>query len=229
MLQQHGHTVVAVDNVPAGLSIDPARVDAGLIDLSVGGRSGTEVVAHLAGRVPCIVLTQSDTAQDLAACLAAGARGYLLKSDAPQAVLLALDQATTGDLPLSAGVTRHLVAPLQPGAHPYTLAVDLASDRAELSELGRAPCVYRSEQTVSLLYTLAARFRLYGEGDRGWMDDVDLATAIWGRAHHEHGDNNLNVLIFRIRKRARQAGYERPFLDKRSGRTRVSVGQVRGV
>lgn len=221
--------MIAVASVPAGLAIEPTGIDVGLIDLAIGDRSGTELVAMLAGRVPCVMLTQSDAARDLAACITSGARGYLLKSDSPQAVLLALEQAAAGDLPLSAAMTRHLVAPLQPGAHPYTLSVDLPGDRAELAELGRPPCVYTSEQTVSLFYTLAARFALHEGDDRAWMDDRDLATAIWGRAHHGHGDNNLNVLIFRIRKRAKQDGYDRPFLEKRSGRTRLAVGQVLGL
>ena len=58
------------------------------------------------------------------------------------------------------------------------------------------------------------------------MDDDDLARAIWGRQRHKQTANNLNVLLFRIRKKATDAGLSTLFLQKRRSRLRLRVEAV---
>jgi DNA-binding response OmpR family regulator len=200
--------------------------DVALIDLRLGAASGIDVVRVWAARAPCLLLTVSDDTADLAGAFSAGASGYLLKSDPPSTVIAALDAAVRGLQPVSPGMTRHLVAPFAGSAHPYTLHVDLPGSRATLSGPGACCCSWRSEQTVGLLFALGTRFQT--DGPHGWVDDAALATAIWGRDHLDHGANNLNVLIHRVRSKARAHGLEQPFLEKLAGRTRLVVGRVVG-
>jgi pSer/pThr/pTyr-binding forkhead associated (FHA) protein len=107
---------------------------------------------------------------------------------------------------------------------PYTLRVDLAGDRAELSHGARTVRISTANR-VALLHLLGeARLR---EGpDGGWVDDADLVVGVWGRAHREHGANNLNVLLHRIRSTVEKAGFDRWFLERRTGQTRVRVQAV---
>jgi DNA-binding response OmpR family regulator len=228
LLRQRGHEVDPFLTVDAALDADLA--DVALIDLHLGERSGLEVVARFASRMPCVMLTVSDEAGALVGALGLGARGYLLKSDPPELVLAALEQAVAGDLPLSAGVTRHLVAPLVPHANRYSLHVDLASEWAELFDPNDHRCTYRSPFAVSLLYTLAVRWSLHRHTPNGaWIEDERLAVAVWGREHELHGSNNLNVLIHRVRSKARGAGLEEAFVLKRPGNVSLDVGAVHGV
>lgn len=74
--------------------LEALRPDLCLVDLSLPGMSGLELVGHLARMQPemrCLVVTgHSDSMYRLAA-LAAGAAGYVTKDD-PEAVLLAVHE-----------------------------------------------------------------------------------------------------------------------------------------
>lgn len=119
------------------------------------------------------------------------------------------------------GATKRMLT----NAHPYALRVDLDECRAQLVHRGTAArCQIVTENRVALLYALAQRWVADGEGSgRGWVDDDALAVAVWGRAHREQGSNNLHVLVHRIRVDVVAAGFERSFIEKRRGRTRIQV------
>lgn len=83
-----------------------------LVDLSLGGESGLEVLDLLerAG-VPGLMLTISDGGDDVTEALQRGAVGYLLKDDPPSEIERAVRDAAVGRHPISSGVTRHLLPP----------------------------------------------------------------------------------------------------------------------
>lgn len=109
-------------------------------------------------------------------------------------------------------------------AHPFTLRVALAADRAELVHPNGRSCAITSPHRVAMLYALGRQ--LLDDPDGGWIDDADLAVAVWGRQSQTQTTNNLHVLVHRVRKEVDDAGLDRWFLEKRSGRTRVRVAQV---
>lgn len=125
------------------------------------------------------------------------------------------------------GATAETVRP-NDSAYPYHLEVQLGEGKAALLHpKSRLRCDFNTENRAALLYALGERWLADGPGPgRGWMDDRDLAIAVWGRAHRDQGSNNLHVLVHRVRSEAGAAGFERWFIEKRRGRTRVQVRQV---
>lgn len=114
-------------------------------------------------------------------------------------------------------------------AFPYALTVHLAATTADLEDRteGRAVSL-RTEARVSLLYALGRRWLDDGgHPDGGWLDDEDAAVSIWGRAHVELDRNNLNVLLHRVRTKLAKAGFQKWCLEKRPGRCRLRVAEVR--
>lgn len=113
-------------------------------------------------------------------------------------------------------------------AYPYELDVDLDEECATITDIVQSKtCEVRTGNRVALLYALAERWDTDGPGPgRGWMDDADLAVAVWGRAHRDQGANNLHVLVHRVRSDLAAAGLERWCIEKRRGRTRIQVLRV---
>lgn len=101
VLQNAGHEVV-------GESADPTEAVAGLVrsepqvlllDLSLGGRSGFEVLDEVHKRqlpVRTIVLTMSGQPQHIAEALRLGAAGYVLKGSPSSEVLRAIEAVVQG-------------------------------------------------------------------------------------------------------------------------------------
>ncbi|MCB9688568.1 MAG: FHA domain-containing protein [Alphaproteobacteria bacterium] len=138
------------------------------------------------------------------------------------------------DAPFTCGDQRwvleedHHTATVRPstGPLPYRLEVDLGRDEALLSE-GSRTCRFRADHRVALLAALATRRRDDPPGPgRGWVEDDELRRAIWGRARWDKLPNNLNVLVHRVRAQAERAGFERWFVERRPGRTRLHVAGV---
>jgi DNA-binding NarL/FixJ family response regulator len=86
-----------------------------LIDLGLPDGSGTELIARLS-RVGtlCIVATVFDDDAHLFPALRAGAQGYVLKDQAPQALAEMLLGIAAGNPPLSPSIARRLLRHFQP-------------------------------------------------------------------------------------------------------------------
>lgn len=83
-----------------------------LVDIELSGESGTKAVARLHERCPhmrCVMLTNYDDSERLFASLAAGASGYLLKSDSPKEILAGLDELMAGGAPMSRTIARRVL------------------------------------------------------------------------------------------------------------------------
>lgn len=113
-----------------------------LLDLNMRGLSGLETLkaikaADLDSRV--IILTVSDSEEDVAAALRAGADGYLLKDMEPEDVLHSLKIAAQGRIALSDSVAAILADVLRHESQPRSM------DSARLTE--------REQEILSLIAT----------------------------------------------------------------------------
>lgn len=136
------------------------------------------------------------------------------------------------------GVTRDLQCPheLRPARYPYTLEARLDGPTGAVATLrdtvSGIELVVGAENPALLLYLLARQHlsdRRAGTAaaDRGWLSDADLAVGIWGRMEAERQANNLNVLIWRVRRELQAAGLDPWCLEKRRKHTRLRLDEAR--
>lgn len=94
----------------AAANADP--IDLLILDLSMPGRSGLDLLRRLAQRLPALrvlVFTMHDGAAMVQQCLRAGAVGFVTKSSAPEVLVDAVRRAAHGEVVLSPDVA--LLAP----------------------------------------------------------------------------------------------------------------------
>jgi two-component system nitrate/nitrite response regulator NarL len=127
LLQRHkefevvGEAGDGLEGVKRARQLQP---DVVLLDLHMPGITGREAVAILAEEAPgtrVLMLTVSEDAEDLIACLRAGARGYLLKNIETEFLLDALRRAMLGEAVITPRMTGKLVEGfrgMQPDATP---------------------------------------------------------------------------------------------------------------
>jgi DNA-binding NarL/FixJ family response regulator len=80
------------------------RPDVAIIDISMPGMDGIDTVRHLKAQDPgakVLMLTSSDSAEDVARALAAGANGYITKSVKHSEVFTAIRSVHAGGRPVS--------------------------------------------------------------------------------------------------------------------------------
>ncbi|MES2660142.1 MAG: response regulator transcription factor [Verrucomicrobiota bacterium] len=83
-----------------------------LMDIQLPGMSGIQCVAKLKELHPSVLVlmvTVYDNSERIFDALAAGASGYLLKRDAPDKLLEALDDLLAGGSPMSSAIARKVV------------------------------------------------------------------------------------------------------------------------
>jgi DNA-binding NarL/FixJ family response regulator len=88
---------------------DASAVDLLVLDLSLPGRSGLDLLRRLSMRCPSLrvlVFTMHDNAALVGQCLRAGAAGFITKSSAPELLVDAVRRAARGEVPLSPDVAR---------------------------------------------------------------------------------------------------------------------------
>lgn len=94
------------------------RPDLVVLDLRMPGSDGLTLLRSLRAEgidTPALILTMSDSEQDLAAALRAGVRGYLLKDMEPEDVAQAIANAARGELVVAPAMTLKLAQLLQAG------------------------------------------------------------------------------------------------------------------
>lgn len=92
--------------------------DAALIDLNMPPQGGLDLLRRLRAdgwTGAALILTVSDSEDDLAGALRSGARGYLLKDMEPGDVADAVQRAVRGELVVAPAMALKLVRLLQPG------------------------------------------------------------------------------------------------------------------
>lgn len=106
---------------------DPAQVvpmlrehqpDLMVLDLRLATTDGLSVLRMIRAEgceTPVVILTMSDSEDDLAAALRAGVRGYLLKDMEPEEVIDAIGRAARGEMVVASAMTLKLAQILQSG------------------------------------------------------------------------------------------------------------------
>lgn len=113
-----------------------ARPDVVLLDLTMPGAGGLEVLRHLRTTLPAIrvlILSVHDDPEYVLESVRAGAHGYLRKDSSPAEIRQAIRAVHAGDAYFSPPVARHLTTALRDGAP----AVQPEADLGELTSRER--------------------------------------------------------------------------------------------
>jgi DNA-binding NarL/FixJ family response regulator len=106
------------DAAPAFEAIPKLNPEIVIIDLSLKGSSGLELVKNIKAnypKIPLLVLSMHDESLYAERALRAGASGYIMKAEATEAVLGAIRQVLNGDIHLSEKMSSKLMHQLASG------------------------------------------------------------------------------------------------------------------
>jgi DNA-binding NarL/FixJ family response regulator len=96
------------EDAAEGLALaERLRPDLAIIDISLGGADGLELLKEIRNRLPALttlVLSMHDESLYAERALRAGAKGYVSKHDAPQVLLTAIRRVLAGEVYLSEGM-----------------------------------------------------------------------------------------------------------------------------
>jgi two-component system, NarL family, nitrate/nitrite response regulator NarL len=101
------------------------RPDLLILDLRMAPTDGITLLKQLRDQgsdTPVVVLTMSEAAEDLAAALRLGVRGYLLKDMEPAEVIDAIRRTARGELVVAPAISSKLATILQSGEEPGSAA-----------------------------------------------------------------------------------------------------------
>jgi DNA-binding NarL/FixJ family response regulator len=103
----------AGDANEAMLRIDAAKPDLAVVDISLEGKSGLELIKDLQALypdLPVLVMSMHDESLYAERTLRAGARGYVMKKAGGEAVLHAIRQVLTGKVYVSESMSAQILA-----------------------------------------------------------------------------------------------------------------------
>lgn len=113
--------------------IDALKPDILLVDISLSGMDGLELIKHIRSRfpqMPMLMLSMHDENIYAERALRAGARGYIMKQDAPEQVIKGIRAALRGDNFLSENMSSRILKKfLEGGAKGGGSPVECLSDR----------------------------------------------------------------------------------------------------
>ena len=115
--------------------------DVAVVDISLGDSHGLGLIKDIKIRYPKLVMlvfSMHDEALYAERALHAGARGYVMKQEAPQTVINAIRRVLLGDIYLSADMTRKLLGNIASGrqvTQAATVADQLSDREYEVFEL----------------------------------------------------------------------------------------------
>jgi len=92
--------------------IAETQPDLAIIDLSLGSRSGIDLIRQIRSAFPnvlMIVLSMHDEQVYAERCIRAGARGYIMKRESTKNIVEAIHEVLKGNLYLSKKLTMHIV------------------------------------------------------------------------------------------------------------------------
>jgi DNA-binding NarL/FixJ family response regulator len=120
LLSQQGFDVIgeAADGEEAVTAVRGLQPDLVLLDLTMPGMDGLTALPKIREEAPAcevVVLTASDSEENLLGAIRAGASGYLLKTESPEQIATFLRGVARGDAALSGGVARRLLDRVREG------------------------------------------------------------------------------------------------------------------
>lgn len=140
-----GEAADGIDGVKRALQLRP---DVVLLDLNMPGMSGIETLQLMLQDRPSaavLMLTVSEEADDLAAALQAGARGYLLKNIDADYLTRAVERAAAGESVLAESLAGKLFAHVQRGGAAKAPAPVSELDKLTPREREILACLARGE------------------------------------------------------------------------------------
>ncbi len=107
--------------------------DIAIIDIALGQNSGLRLIEELAKKypgMPTLALSMHDESLYAERSLRAGARGYIMKKEPPERIIVALKKILEGDIYVSESLSVKLLNKLR-GRHPgdYSSPIDQLSNR----------------------------------------------------------------------------------------------------
>ena len=118
----------AADMADALKQIDACNPDLAIIDLSLAGGSGLDLIEHIKSRgrdILMLVASMHDETLYAERVLAAGARGYINKQEAQESIIQAIRQVLNGKVYLSQHMTDRLLSGM----------VDASGDKRDIDSL----------------------------------------------------------------------------------------------
>ena len=113
-------------------AITAARPEIVVVDISLGGKSGIDLIKDLCVLHPkmlAVVFSMHDEALYAARALQAGARGYIMKSEPPEKIIEGIHQMLAGKIVLSEPMRDHLMSQLVGGKTAIASPLESLSDR----------------------------------------------------------------------------------------------------
>lgn len=159
------------------LALPLDAIDVVLMDLNLGADSGIETTREIVGRHPgarVLVVTMREDDDAVAACMRAGARGYLLKGATPDEVERAVRAVANGDVILGSAVAARAVTALTSGRSAVRVPFPELTDRErEVLDL-----VARGHDNL----TIARRLTLSPKTVRNVVSNILTKLAVRDRA-----------------------------------------------
>ncbi len=160
-----------------------------LMDISLGGITGIEVVKKLKVEFPEILFMMCTIYEDdeqLFEALSAGASGYILKKTPPGKLLEAIVELVEGGAPMSSQIARKVVAAFQnkkTDAQTDTTAIDVLSKREkEILELIAKGHLYKEIADALFISTETVRKHVKHIYDKLHVDNrIEAVNKFYGR------------------------------------------------
>lgn len=164
----------AEDSPRAFSAAEELKPDIVIVDISLKGGNGIELVKNLKARfpdLPTLVLSMHDETLYAERALRAGSRGYIMKEEATENVIVAIRQVMAGEIFLSERMKSRMI---QQMAHGRTKIVS-------------SPIEYLTDRELEV-------FRLIGEGrsTRQIANELHLSVRTV-EAYREYIKNKLNL------------------------------------
>jgi len=182
LIEETGEMEVVVEAADGHEAIRQAlevKPDVAVIDISMPGMDGLEVINQLHASLPdlpIVVLTMHEEEQYVVRSISSGARGYITKRSAPEQLVTALRQVHAGGLYLSAEAAELLALRVARGEHGQS-PLDSLSNR-EVQVL-RALALGQTNREIAANYHISVktvdtyRFRLLKK--LGLRNNADLS------------------------------------------------------
>lgn len=103
-------------------ALDESRSDIMVLDISLPGMSGLDLMRHLEGtRAPIrtLVVSRHDEVLYAERAIRAGAKGYVMKSEAPQALVNAIRKILLGGIHVSSAINERLLQGIASGQQSF--------------------------------------------------------------------------------------------------------------
>jgi DNA-binding NarL/FixJ family response regulator len=160
-----------------------------LMDISLGGITGIEVVRELKVQYPDILFMMCTIYEDdeqLFEALSAGASGYILKKTSPAKLLEAIEELVEGGAPMSSQIARKVVAAFQnkkAAAQPDVSALEVLSKREkEILEMIAKGLLYKEISDQLFISTETVRKHVRHIYDKLHVDNrIEAVNKFFGR------------------------------------------------